>query len=321
MADQAGHSDRIDHNIVVTKLINLGVRRSIIPLICSFLSNRLQCVMLGQCMSRWLPNGARVPQGTKLGPLLFIVMINDLKIVSQRSNNWKYVDDITLSELVPVQETSILQNELDLIGVWTKTNNMKLNPKKCKEKIISFRRNIEYPPSFLTAEGINLERIQSYKLLGLTIQNNMKWDLDIEEIVTKASKRIHILRVLKRSEVLHSHLLRVYFTLIRSLLEYCCPVWHSSLPVKLSNKIERVQKRSMRIIYPELSYDAALDQAKCSTLRARRDSMCTRTFGKIRQPNSCLNHLIPPSRETEHNCNLRNGDRLTLHVSVQDRAF
>ena len=148
--------DGIGHNIVVTKLINLGVRRSKIPLICSFLSNRRQCVKLRQCMSRWLPNSAGVPQGTKLGPLLFIVMINDLKIVSKRSSNWKYVDDITLSELVPVQETSILQNELDLISVWT--NNMKLNPQKYKEMIISFRRNIQYPPFFLTAEGINLKK-------------------------------------------------------------------------------------------------------------------------------------------------------------------
>lgn len=78
--------DRTDHIFVVTKSINLGVRRSIIPWICAFLSNRRQCVKLGQRMPRWLPNGAEVPQGTKLGPLLFIVMINDLKIVLQRSN-------------------------------------------------------------------------------------------------------------------------------------------------------------------------------------------------------------------------------------------
>ena len=163
--------------------------------------------------------------------------------------------------------------------------------------IISFRHNIEQSPSFLTAEGINLERTESYKLLGLTIQNNMKWDLHIEEIVTKASKRIHILRVLNRCGVLPSHLLRVYFVLIRPLLEYCCQVWHSSQSINLS-----VQKRSVRIMYPELSYDAVLDQ------RARRDLMCTRTFGKIRQPVSRINHVIPPSRETGHNCNLRNGD-------------
>ena len=62
----------------------------------------------------------------------------------------------------------------------------------------------------------------------------------------------------------------------------------------------------MQIIYPELSHDAALDKAKCSSLRARRDLMCTRAFEKIRQPVSRLNNLIPLSRETEHNnyCNL-----------------
>ncbi len=269
--------DRIDHNIVITKLIVLRVRRSIIPWICSFLSNRRQCVKLGQCVSRWLPTSAGVPQGTKLGPILFVIMINDLKIVS---SNWKYVDDVTISEIVPTREVSILQNELNAIGDWTSTNNMKLNPKKCKEMIVSFRRAIEQPPPTLVVENISLERIKSHKVLGLTIQNNLKWDVHINEIVTKASKRLHILRVLKRSGVSPFHLLRVYFALIRSLLEYCCPVWHSSLTINLSDKIERVQKRTMRIIYPTLSYDIALDQAKCWSLRARRDALCAKTFDK-----------------------------------------
>ena len=132
--------DRIDHNIVITKLIDLGVRRSIIPWICSFLSNRRQCVKLGQCVSKTLPTSAGVPQGTKLGPILFVIMINDLKTASPRSSNWKYVDDVTISEIVPTREVSILQNELNVIGDWTSTNNMKLNPKKCKEIIVSFRR-------------------------------------------------------------------------------------------------------------------------------------------------------------------------------------
>ena len=64
--------------------------------------------------------------------------------------------------------------------------------------IISFPRNIEHPPSFLTTEDINPERTEFYKLLGLTIQSNMKYDLHIEKIVTKASKRIHMLRLLNR---------------------------------------------------------------------------------------------------------------------------
>ena len=103
---------------------------------------------------------------TKLGPILFDIMINDLKIVSPRSSNWKYVDDVTISEIVPTREVSILQNELDAIGDWTSTNNMKLNSQKCKEMIVSFRRDIEQPPPTLVVENISLERIESHKVLG-----------------------------------------------------------------------------------------------------------------------------------------------------------
>ena len=65
--------------------------------------------------------------------------------------------------------------------------NMKLNPKKCKEMIVSFRRDIEQPPPTLVVENISFERIESHKVLGLTIQNNLKWDLHISEIYSNQS--------------------------------------------------------------------------------------------------------------------------------------
>ena len=95
---------------------------------------------------------------------------------------------------------------------------------------------------------------------------------------------------------------------------YCALHWE-----KYVKFTDNDRKRTMRIIYPTLSYDAALDQAKCSTLRARRDALCIKTFDKMRQPDSRLNHLIPPSRANEHNCNLTYGNRLTLFPCKTER--
>ena len=130
--------DRIDHTIVIRKLVYLGDRRSIIPWICSFLIDGWQYVKLRQTVPNWLPGRAGVPQGTKLGPILFLIMINDLKLASPRYSHWKYVDDITISEFAEARGVSILQSELDNISTWAATNNMVLNPQKVQGDDFAF---------------------------------------------------------------------------------------------------------------------------------------------------------------------------------------
>ena len=112
--------------------------------------------------------------------------------------------------------------------------------------------------STLSIDGHSIETVRPHKVLGLTIQNNLKWDEHIYEIVSKASKRLHILRVLRRSGIPPADLLTVYIALIRSILEYSCEVWHSSISCYLSDKLEKIQKRALRIIYPEQTYKDAL---------------------------------------------------------------
>ena len=166
--------DHIDHNILVPKLLALGVRSSLIPWICSFLSNRRQSVKIDNFQSDWGINNAGVPQGTKLGPILFIIMINDLELASSSTDHWKYVVDVTISESLKKNEVSVLQSYLNTIERWSVNDNMKLNGKKCKEMTVSFARR-ENDISRLLIDGLPLDVVTSFKILGLTMKFKLNW--------------------------------------------------------------------------------------------------------------------------------------------------
>ena len=140
----------------------------------------------------------------------------------------------------------------------------------------------------------------------MTLNNKLKWQDNTLVIVKKASKRLHIIRVLRRCGLSASDMLVVYFSLVRSLLEYASPIWHTMLPTYLSDKIERVQKRAFRIIYPPVDHEDALKIAQCTRLDERRQVICGKTFQKIQDPDSKLNHLLPPFRADMHDRELRN---------------
>lgn len=149
-------------------------------------------------------------------------MINDLALKSPlKVNHWKYVDDITLSEAIHSDATTALQSDLDTISSWSNENNTNLNPKKCKEMIICpLKMLTDLAP--LTINGVPLEKVSSHKILGLIIKDNIKWNDNIDDIVCKASKRLYIIRVLKRAGIPSQHLIYIYFALVRAgvLLRY-----------------------------------------------------------------------------------------------------
>ena len=309
--------DRINLNVLITKLIDMGLRRSLIPWLCDFLSNRRQRVKLEESISEWAQVNAGVPQGTKLGPILFLVMVNDLTTL--QSDRWKYVDDLTISEVIPKHSQSNMQHELDYISNWCESNYMKLNPKKYKELRVNFQRALP-DLAQLTIDGTPLETISSYKLLGLQIQNDLKWNEHVDIITKKAAKRLYIIRTLKRSEVPDDDLISIYTSLIRSILDYGCAVWHTCLPSFLVEKIERIQKRFFRVIFPHLSYREALALTGCPRLEDNRQRLCLKLFNKLKTlPSSKLSHLVPCTRYESHGRLVRGGNNLSLYKCRKGR--
>ena len=188
--------DRINHNILLRKMRDMAIDPTLIEWVRSFLSNRKQRVRIGSSTSCYQQVNGGVPQGTVLGPILFMIMINDL--LKDWESRWKYVDDTTLSETVIVNEESVLQCTLDGINLWCEENDMVLNTRKCKEILICFWKK---KPNFqqLTVNNYPVEHVNSAKLLGVMLSSDLKWNEHVAYIVKKSSRRLYMLRLLKRA--------------------------------------------------------------------------------------------------------------------------
>ena len=220
----------LDHKLLIAKLLSYGIRSTVINWTIDFLRNRLQRVKIStEGVSDFLHVIAGVPQGTRIGPWVFLAMINDLSIAESPSKNmWKFADDNTISEVIFKDEESTLQETMNPVADWSKKKSQ-LNPKKCKELRINFtKQSHSYEP--VRINDPCLEVIKSAKILGMLITDDLKWNSHIENTVSKASKRLYLLRQLKRADVEESSLLQFYTACIRSILEYGCQVFHSSLP-------------------------------------------------------------------------------------------
>lgn len=297
LLDYSKAFDLVDHNIIIAKLSSYGVPDILLRWVGSFLHDRRQRVRIGQEVSDWLHTNGSVPQGSWLGPLLFIVMINDLTV--EGFLNHKYMDDTTLSEQLSDLNLSEMQGAANHVSQWTDDNNCKINATKTKEMVISFKRcRPQIAP--LTINNIVIEQVSHSKLLGVIIADNLKWDQHINYICSKASKRLHFLTRLKRSGVEPAELLDYYRSVVRSVIEYACPVWFTNVADTSDTsghmwELELIQIRAFKIIMPHLSYEEALKQSTFPTIRDRLLGLCSSFFEKMKSDSHRLNYLLPAS--------------------------
>lgn len=263
--------DKVPHKKLLRKLDNYGIRGNTWNWVSAFLSNRMQQVALDGEVSSQLPVVSGVPQGSVLGPLLFLIFINDLP-ASVTSKTRLFADDCILYRPILKQEDTVtLQNDLNNLAEWEKMWGMQFHPEKCNSLTVT-RSQSTYKTSYIL-KGHTLESVETAKYLGVTISHDMNWDKHIHNITAKANK---ILGFLRRNLQIKNEDTKslAYKSMVRSNLEYCASVW-SPHTEKLKGKIEQVQRRAARYVTNNYrntsSVTAMLNHLQWPTLENRRN--------------------------------------------------
>lgn len=278
--------DCLPHDLLLLKLQAYGLSDSAMKLISSYLSNRKQCVKVGVNFSIWKDIYKGVPQGSILGPVLFNIFLNDIFNFVKNGILYNYADDNTLSysdtdinKVVEILE----QESLNLIH-WFSHNQMKANPDKFQALAIGLKtakQNISFD-----LDGNKIMCDDEVKLLGVTIDSQMKFNTHISNIVKKASRQLNVLKRIGKN-LTKLGKLTIYFSFIMCNFNYCPVVWHFC-GENNTKKIEKIQKRSLRFIFDDYvgTYGELLVKSGLPSLKIRRmRSMATEVF-KIVTKNS-----------------------------------
>ena len=264
--------DSVPHIPLVEKLQHIGLNAHLISWIKNYLTARMQQVVVEGATSNPLPVLSGVPQGSVLGPLLFLIYINDITTVSltESSQQVLYADDVLLYRAITcLADTRAIQRDVEEVQKWADNNHLKLNPTKCKYMLIS-RKHADVTFT-LFLDGIPLERVEVFKYLGVLLRSNLTWS---DHITTVCSKARQLLGMLYRQFYNHAPpatIKQLYISLIRPHLEYAAPLWDPHLQRDV-NMLENVQKFAMKLITQkwDQGYTQLMEMVDLPTLKNRR---------------------------------------------------
>ena len=330
MVDFSKAFNRQNHNILITKLSEMGVPGWLLKIVISFLEHRKMYVKYKGKHSNVKPLPGGGPQGTLLALLLFIILINDLGFEGQenkrnlkRANelHLKFVDDLTLAEAinmknelmeVPIQErthpvnyhartghvlplkNSKVYTQLLKTKDYAKNYDMKLNFKKTNLMVFNPCTSKDFMPKMII-DNQELEVVQTTKLLGLIIRSDLKWISNTENMIKKANKRLWILRRLRNLGANKENLVEVYTKQVRCILELAAPAWQGSITLAEKQDLERVQKTTCHIILGKdyVSYSQALKTLNLESLEHRRNKLCLKFALKAEKHEKFRNWFKP----------------------------
>ena len=271
--------DTVDHNILLSKLSSLDFPPSVISWLSSYLSYRSCKVSFHGHSSRSFSPSSGVPQGSILGPLLFLFFINDLASILT-CPYLLYADDLKLFASVSSPlDCALLQSNLDNLARWCSVNKLTLNVNKCHWMRYSLKPS---PSSFsYSLSGQPLSLLTSFKDLGVIFDDKLRFNSHFVDIINRASKMSGF--ILRSSSDFTSiqPSLTLFNSLVKNILEYCCVVW-SPYRIRDGRALEAVQRKFTRTLFykknlPRVDYPSRLRTLNLPSLQQRRIflDMCT----------------------------------------------
>lgn len=256
--DFAKAFDTVPHQRLLYKLTQFNIHPVIIQWIATFLVNRKQATSVGEGKSSKLPVKSGVPQGSVLGPLLFLIYINDLPLNLTSSIRLFADDCVIYRRITDTDDQALLQQDLNIISLWCNTWQLEINLNKTK--FISFACRPSQTLRKYTLNRVDIEKVKTYKYLGVTFAEDLTWNEHINNTVSSACKALgYIKRNLFRSS--REVKLIAYKTFVRSKLEYANIIWcpHQAY---LLDKLESVQNKASRYITHDYSRTSSVTAIK-----------------------------------------------------------
>lgn len=263
--------DSVPHHLLLKKLHHMyGIEGNLLSWFKSYLKSRQQRVIIEDVHSEWSPVASGVPQGSIIGPQLFLLYINDMPLVTNSTVALFADDSKCFRQISSINDCQTLQQDIDKLHQWSKSNLMTFNASKCKVLTITRTRNpIDY---VYRMNGIALDKVVSFKDLGVTVDPKLSFKDHLKNITCVTNK---VCGVIKRSIGFNAPMsvkLQLYISLCRSKLENCTQLWSPQSKCDVLY-VESVQRKMSKYItnYIDLSYTERCFVLKILPLSFRRE--------------------------------------------------
>lgn len=300
--------DSVHQPLLLKKLSEMGIQGNYLKWVKSYLTDRRQRVEICGSLSGEVLVTSGVPQGSHIGPILFSLFVNDVASCFESSRFLLYADDLKIFGTLKADSARALQGDLDRFTSWCSSNMLRLNISKCKT--MSFFRTTRPAHHIYTIEGQPLEAVEQINDLGVTFDQNLSFNTHIDNIIVKSLRMLGFVKRNAKHMNDTKAITCLYFSLVRSFLEYCSVVWSPSYATH-RKRLEGVQNKFLKFLlykhrFPSsgIPYEVRLMLCGIKSLESRRrDALFLFLYKLLNNKLDCTElleavRLLIPARQT-----------------------